>query len=135
MSHCVRAFPFVLLLASSGAPAGEPGSDLQRLQIQRDQQQLELGLKMQQQQERAMRPAPNPALELQRRQFERDQLQRQQQFFDEQTRATIAPAPAADLGGGRARAAQSAAESTGRLEAEQRTQPAAPQPPSTGVSR
>ena len=96
MPHYITAISLPLLLASSSTLAADPGSDVQRLQIQRDQHQLELGLKMQQQQERAMRPSPTPSAELQRRQFESDQLQRQQQFFDEQTRAMIAPIPPAD---------------------------------------
>jgi hypothetical protein len=80
--------------AASQVAAGELTSDVQRLQQERAQQQLELQLKMQQQQDRAVRPATAP-LELQRRQLEREQQQRQQQTHEQDARSTLA-APGED---------------------------------------
>jgi hypothetical protein len=112
------ALPLVMVCLA--ARAADSAADVQRLQMQRQQQQLELGLKMQQQQERAMRPAPGASADIERRQFERDQLQRQQQYFDEQTRAAIAPAPVGDPAAERARSSQSAVENSRRLETDPR---------------
>ncbi|HET7157701.1 MAG TPA: hypothetical protein VFI62_01800, partial [Burkholderiales bacterium] len=71
----LRAFSLMMAVMLIFPPtdllAGEAVSDVQRLQQQRDQQQLELLLKMQQQRDRAVRPAPNGAAELQSRQLER----------------------------------------------------------------
>ena len=129
----VRAFSLMiavmLIFPSTDLRAGEAVSDVQRLQQQRDQQQLELLLKMQQQRDRAVRPAPNGAAELQSRQLERDQQQRQQQLLDQQSRSATVPASGLDVQAEtvrreleQARATQAAIEQAQRFEAERRMQ-------------
>ncbi len=59
----------MLICMPTSLHADEAATDVQRLQQQRDQQQLELLLKMQQQRDRAMRPAPNATAEFHTRQL------------------------------------------------------------------
>ena len=129
----LRAFSLMMAVMLIFPPtdllAGEAVSDVQRLQQQRDQQQLELLLKMQQQRDRAVRPAPNGAAELQSRQLERDQQQRQQQLLDQQSRSATVPASGLDVQAEtvrreleQARATQAAIEQAQRFEAERRMQ-------------
>ena len=84
----------ICALSAQLANAADSGADMHRLQQQREQQQTELRLKMQQQQDRALRPPQNPGADLQRRQLERTQIERQIQLHDRQSRAGIAPQPA-----------------------------------------
>lgn len=118
-----------LLCMNAAAGAADVAADVQRLQQRRDQQQMELRLKMQQQQNLAAWPSPDPASDLQRRQLERDQLQRQQQLLEQQSRSAGVPGNSADLPTetmrreiAQARAARAVAEQTRRFEAERRMQ-------------
>src|SRR3954469_2216598 len=85
------AILIVLALGTSPALAADTASDVQRLQIDRDRQQADLRLKMQQQQERALRPPQDATAERRRGQLEREQVQRQQQLFEEQARGQSMP--------------------------------------------
>jgi hypothetical protein len=78
----VRAAAIAVTLHAQLAPAADAASDVQRMLQQREQQQRELRLKMQQQQDRAIRPPPDAASDFRLRQLERDQQQRQRQDFD-----------------------------------------------------
>lgn len=129
----VRAFSLMiavmLIFPSTDLRAGEAVSDVQRLQQQRDQQQLELLLKMQQQRDRAIRPAPNATADFKTRQLERDQQQRQQQLLEQQSRSSAMPGTGVDVQTEtvrreveQARAAQAAIEQAQRFEAERRMQ-------------
>lgn len=120
-------FAAMLICTPTSVPAGEAAIDMQRLQQQRDQQQLELLLKMQQQRDRAMRPAPNAAAEFQSRQLERDQQQRQQQLLEQQSRSAATPGAGVDIQTERvrreleqARAGRAATEQAQRFEVERR---------------
>jgi hypothetical protein len=105
----------------TGAAAAD---DVQRQLQQRELQQLELRLKMQQQLDRAAQPHQTPGAELRQRQVERDQQQRLQQLQDQEARRAIAPAPAGAGDGQGAieqrRAAQAGAEHLNRFGAERR---------------
>ncbi len=112
----------MVVLAALGvfpASAADVPGDVQRLQTQREQQQLELRLKMQQQQDWALQPKTDGPAGLRLRSLERGQQQRQQQFFDQQSREAISPktddAPTRGM----------ALETQRRIEAER----AAPAPP------
>lgn len=129
----------VFALSAQLANAADSGADMHRLQQQREQQQTELRLKMQQQQDSALRPPQNPAVDLQRRQLERTQLERQMQLHERQSRAGIAPHPAvsearekADQAQESERAARSSAQelrgfdAERHLESERATRPGLP---------
>jgi len=81
----VLGFPAALPVRSADA------TDVQRQLQQRDQQQMELRLKMQQQLDRAARPGQAPSGELRLRQLDRDQQQRLQQLHELQTRGMVPP--------------------------------------------
>lgn len=129
----MRAFfvtiAFSVIYPPAALHAGEVANDVQRLQQQRDQQQIELRLKMQQQRDRAMWPAPNAAADFQSRQLERDQQQRQQQLLEQQYRSATQPAAGVEIQTEtvrrefeQARAMQAAIEQAQRFEAERRIQ-------------
>ena len=124
-------------LACALAPLTAEASDahVQRQVLEREQQQNELRLKMQQQRDRATRPPSSPSADFQRRQVEREQQQRLQQLHEQQSRATVAPdasntPEAAAREADRQRAMQSGAgqlqrfENERRLEAERNAPPA-----------
>lgn len=81
--------------AALGAVKATAADDVQRQLQQREFQQLELRLKMQQQIDRAAQPPQTPAADLRQRQRERDQQQRLQQSNDQEVRGAI---PRAALG-------------------------------------
>src|SRR6478672_7821644 len=81
------------MVMTAAAWSADTSGDLQRLQIERDRQQTELRLRMQQQQERALHPSRDPLTEQRRGALERDQVQRQQQRFEDETRALTVPPP------------------------------------------
>jgi hypothetical protein len=121
----MRAYIEVLLACTVALGASSAGAadEVQRQLQQREAQQMELRLKMQQQVDRAVQPPQSPAAVTQQRQLERDQLQRLQQAQDREMRGTIAPAP--ESSGQQAeierrRAAQAAAEQLNRFGAERR---------------
>jgi hypothetical protein len=83
------------LWAAVPARAADANTDIQRQLQQRDQQQMELRLKMQQQLDRSTRPPQTPSADLRMRQLDRDQQQRLQQLHEQQTRGMVPPvAPA-----------------------------------------
>jgi hypothetical protein len=89
-----------LVLGLSGAlpvRGADANTDVRRQLQSRDQQQMELRLKMQQQLERAMRPPRTPSADLRMRQLDRDQQQRLQQLHEQQTRAMAPPVAAAQM--------------------------------------
>lgn len=115
------------LLASAAAlftTAATAADDVQRQLQQREIQQLELRLKMQQQADRAAQPPTTPAANLIQRQVERDQLQRLQQLQDQEARGMIAPAPVSGAGTlgetGKPRGLDAGAEQLRRFDAERR---------------
>lgn len=118
----LRTFCILLTFGlACGAPAswaGDAASDVGRLQQQRDHQQMELRLKMQQQQDRALKPGSGTSADLQRQQLERDQLRRQQQLHDQQSRSAGVVAPGSETD--RQRGAQTTAEEMKRYEVERR---------------
>jgi hypothetical protein len=109
--------PVVALCAASTCIAAD---DVQRQLLQREQSQTELRLKMQQQQERALRPPQSPSSDFQQRTLDRDQQQRFQQLQERETREALAPAAPDDLHREveRQRAPQATAEELKRLERE-----------------
>jgi hypothetical protein len=87
--HPVTTIGCVLALCAQPVGAAD---DVQRQIQQREQQQMELRLKMQQQVDRAAQPPQSSSAALRQRQLERDQQQRLQQSHDRDMRGTVAPA-------------------------------------------
>jgi hypothetical protein len=122
----IPAAALALGLFAAPASAADAGSDVQRLLQQRDQQETELRLRMQQQQDRAVRPPPDAGSDFRRQQLERDQQQRQQQSLDLESRGAASRALGASTGTDRAsrdsEAAREAAEQEQRFRDERRTE-------------
>jgi hypothetical protein len=77
----------ILLVAALFAPIVHAAdSEVQRQLLQRDQQQLELNLRMQQQQSRALNPPANHAADVELRLQERDRRQRLRQDLEQESR-------------------------------------------------
>jgi len=110
--------------AALGTVRAHAADDVKRQLQQRELQQLELRLKMQQQIDRAAQPAQSPAADLRARQVERDQQQRLQQSHDQEVRSAIPPAPAgataAQGESERRHGVQAGAEQLKRFDAERR---------------
>jgi len=100
--------------------AADSDLDVQRLQQLRDQQQIELRLKMQQHQDRALHPAPTPSAEQQRLYADRDQQQRQRELHEQQSRELSVPGAPTDLAGTRSLERDRAAEQARRSDLERR---------------
>jgi len=110
----------VCLLIVPGAFAADNG--VRRQLQQREQQQLELRLKMQQHADRATQSPPNPSADVHQRTLERDQQQRLQQLHEQQLRESAAAGRGPDVQREleRQRASQAGAEELKRFEAERR---------------
>jgi hypothetical protein len=80
-----------LLAGPMHVAAAADAGELRRLQQQRDQHHMELRLKMQQQQNRALQSGP-PAIEVQRWQRELAAQQRQRELHERQAREAVVPA-------------------------------------------
>lgn len=102
MSPCAQRWPvrasmlwlvFALVCGAPEASAQEAPGEVRRLQRERDHQQSDLRLRMQQQQERAALPVPDAAEAAQRRTLEHEGERRLRQGHDERERRLIAPDP------------------------------------------
>src|SRR5688572_25576613 len=120
LTHIRTAALFMFGLACPGSVvfASDASSEVGRLQQQRDHQQMELRLKMQQQQDRALKPGTGTSGDLQRQQVDRDQLRRQQQSHDQQSRSAGPVQPGSEAE--RLRRAQTGTEDLKRYETERR---------------
>jgi hypothetical protein len=90
------ALALCMSLVASTACAADVSSDVRRLHIERDRQQLDLRLKMQQQQDRALAPLRAPVAEQRRGALEREQVQRQEQLLTEEARELSVTGPVED---------------------------------------
>ena len=122
-AHLRSVLAWVLTIWALSAASAD---DVQRQIQQRENQQMELQLRMQQQMDRASQPPQSPAAGLRQRQLERDQQQRLQQSHDREMRGTIAPAPEGAPQQGeieRRRASQAAGDQLNRFGMERKTEP------------
>ncbi|HEX2828742.1 MAG TPA: hypothetical protein VHP37_20480 [Burkholderiales bacterium] len=79
---------FAALLCAPAVYAAD--SEVQRQLLQRDRQQLELGLRMQQQQSRAIAPPSNHSADFQSRLQDRDRQQRLREELEHEARERAA---------------------------------------------
>jgi hypothetical protein len=115
----MRVTAAILALAMSSVCAAAV-EDVQRQIQQREQSQLELRLKMQQQHDRALQQPANPAADQQQRMLQREQQQRLQQLQERQSRESIGAKPPGEMQReiDRQRASQAASEQLKRFEVE-----------------